>query len=317
MDKRELLNATLKGENTDRIPCGFWHHFPADKQTGNASVQAHLSFYEAVDIDMLKIMNEHLFKIQKPIQKAEDWTNLKPLSFEEIGYDAYLEEVRAIKKALPCDVPVFATIHGVLVSAYHATEKPGSFSNPNNMVSRHLRENPEAVATGLKSIANTLIRLCEQLSEAKIDGIYYAALGGEAYRFTPQQFSSYVKVFDKQVIDAINALNLTSVLHICKDQVRIPLYQDIDADVVNWAVHESEYELGDGRTLFPNATLLGGFDDRSGVLVDGTITEIEQEVDAIVNKAGRKQLIIGADCTLDEQIAHWRLCAALNRAHVC
>ncbi|NCC65608.1 MAG: hypothetical protein EOM15_13240, partial [Spirochaetia bacterium] len=214
------------------------------------------------------------------------------------------------------DVPLFATVHGVLVSAYHATQIPGFFSDPNNMVSRHLREDPGSVAVGLGRVADTLIELCAQLKEIGVDGIYYAALGGESYRFTPQLFSSYVKVFDKQVVDAIKALDLISVLHICKDQVMLDQYQGIEADIVNWAVHECSYPLVAGRSLFPKATLLGGFDDRSGVLIDGSITQIEQKVDDIVSSAGRSRLIIGADCTLSEDVAHWRLCAALNRAHV-
>jgi uroporphyrinogen decarboxylase len=316
MDKRELLNSVLSGEKVQKIPCGFWHHFPSKKHMGDASVAAHLAFYEALDLDMLKIMNEHLYQIQNSIQNSEDWRRLESRTFSQIGYDSYLDEVRAIKRALAPDVPLFATVHGVLVSAYHATQIPGFFSDPNNMVSRHLREDPNSVAIGLSCVADTLIELCAQLKEIGVDGIYYAALGGESYRFTPELFSSYVKVLDKQVVDAINALDLISILHICKDQVMLDQYQGIEADIVNWAVHECAYPLVAGRSLFPKATLLGGFDDRSGVLIDGSITQIEQKVDDIVSSAGRSRLIIGADCTLSEDVAHWRLCAALNRAHV-
>lgn len=314
MDKREHLAATLAGEKTDRLSCGFWHHFPKQQMVGNASVQAHLDFFNAVDADMLKVMNEYPYVIGKPISEPQDWKSVKPQSFSETQYHAYLEEFKAIKKALPSEVPLFATVHGVLVSAYHATQKPGFFSDPNNLVSRHLRENPEAVAQGLQAITDTLIGLCEQLVAAGADGIYYAALGGESYRFTAEIFETYVKEFDKQVIEAVNGLGAHSILHICKDKVRIPLYRDIPASIVNWAVHECEYDLEQGREIFPEATLLGGFDDRSGVLVEGTVTEIEQALDGIVHAAGRRRLIIGADCTLPEDVALWRLQAARNRA---
>ncbi len=314
MDKRELLVATLNGEKTTRIPCGFWHHFSEENMVGDSSVKAHIDFFRAIDADMFKVMNEHLYEIDRKITKPEDWKTLTPKTFSATPYPAYIEEFKAIKKALPAEVPVFATIHGVLVSAYHATQKPGYFSDPNNLVSLHLRENPEAVAIGLQSITETIITLCRYLVEAGADGIYYAALGGESYRFTPEIFTSYVKAYDEQVIRAINELGILSILHICKDQVMLPLYQGIPASIVNWATHECSYGLNEGRKLFPKSTILGGFDDRSGVLVEGTIDDIEKEVDAIVASAGRRHLIIGADCTLPNDVALWRLSAVRRRA---
>jgi uroporphyrinogen decarboxylase len=314
MDKRELLVATLNGENTERIPCGFWHHFSEENSVGTSSVQAHLDFFRAIDADILKVMNEHLYVIDQKIDKPEDWKKLTPQAFVNSPYPAYIEEFKAIKKALPAEVPIFATVHGVLVSAYHATQLPGHFSDPNNLVSRHLRQDPESVANGLQSIADTLITFCNHLVDAGVDGIYYAALGGESYRFTPEIFNSYVKPFDEQIIKAINDLGTLSILHICKDQVMLPLYQGISASIVNWATHECSYDLRQGRRLFPNSTLLGGFDDRSGVLVDGTISEIGEEVEAIVALAGREHLIFGADCTLPNDVDLWRLRAVRKHA---
>ncbi len=316
MDKRELLKATIRGERTDRIPCGFWHHFSDDKSTGEASILAHLDFFNAIDADILKVMNEHRYHIPISITNPSDWMRLQAQNFSDTPYEAYLDEVKEIKKRLPNDVPIIATVHGVLVSAYHATETPGNFSNPENMVSQHLRKEPESVARGLQSITDTLIGFCKRLAEAGVDGIYYAALGGESYRFTPALFESYVKPFDKQVIDAINELGLISILHICKDKVMLPLYEGIDADIVNWAIHECQYGLREGRNFFPAATLLGGFDDRSGVLVDGSTTQIENEIDSIIQMAGRNRLIIGADCTLPFDVTAWRLCVAKNYAHL-
>ena len=314
MDKRERLLATLQGEKTDGMLCGFWHHFNDSCKYGQASIQAHVEFFQYTDADILKVMNEHTYRIDCSIEQSSDWKKVKPSSFDTGPYPQYIEEFKALKKALPKDVPLFATVHGVLVSAYHATELPGNFSNPHNMVSRHLKQDPSSVAVGLQAIAETLILLCRQLVKAGADGIYYAALGGESYRFERSLFETYVKPYDKQVIDSINDLKAKSILHICKDKVVLPMYQGIQADIVNWAVHESEYSLSDGRLLFPEATLLGGFDDRSGVLVEGSKAEIEQEVEVIVAEAGRKRFIIGADCTLPTDIELWRLNAARSHA---
>lgn len=315
MDRKELLKATLAGENTDRVCCGFWYHFDEEHKFGKKSFEAHMQFCESINPDILKVMNEHTFIIKEKISTPEDWKKITRLPFSETGYEDYLDEFKTLKKALPKDLPLFATIHGVLVSAYHATEGVGNFKNVENMVSRHLRQDPDAVDHGLKIIAQTLTELSEKLIDAGADGIFYAALGGEEYRFSEDLFLNHVKPFDKMVIDGIKAHGGMSILHICKDKIRLPLYSGIDADVINWDIHDCKHGIEDGRKYFPQKTILGGFDDRSGILVEGTKQEIEEETMRIIQKAGRQKLIIGADCTLPGDIAPWRIRTAIEAAH--
>ena len=314
MDKRERMAAAIAGEQTDRIPCGFWHHFDASQAFGGASVQAHIRFCEETDADVLKVMNEHMYRLEQEIRRAEDWRNVRPVPFEKTDYPAYLEEFKAVRSRVPSDVPLWATIHGALVSGYHATDTPGHFSNPDNMISRHLREDPEAVGRALMAIAETLSDLCDRLVDAGADGVYYAALGGEEYRFSQELLERTVIPADRYVVGRVRAKGAHAVLHICKDRVRLPAYRGVDADVYNWAVHDSDYSLTAGRALFPGKALLGGFDDRSGVLVDGSREEIAAETEAILREAGGSRFILGADCTLPNDAAIWRVNAAKEAA---
>jgi uroporphyrinogen decarboxylase len=329
MDKRELLQATLAGETTDRVPCAFWHHYPPECHYGSPSVQAHKKFYEATDADIFKVMNEHLYKTDREIFNPGDWRKIRQQKFEDGPYVDFVGEFKEIRKIIPPDVPLFATFHGVFASAFHASDgsvkfpRPdGSddFSNPDNMVSSHLREDPESVAAGLRVIGDTLIDLAVRLKQAGSDGIYYAALGGESYRFSKEILEKYIIPLDSYVNDALREAGLLTILHICKDKVRIPSYGKINADIVNWAVHDSnndygsEYSLAEGRKIFPGKTILGGFDDRSGILVEGTKEEIEAEAGNILQKAGRKQFIFGADCTLPDDIELWRINTVHTRA---
>ena len=314
MDKRERIAAAIAGEATDRVPCGFWHHFDKKDAFGEASVRAHLDFYEATDADVLKVMNEHMYRLEQEIRCAEDWRKVRPVPFERTDYPDYIGEFRAIRRAVPSDVPLWATIHGALVSAYHATDTPGHFSNPDNRVSCHLRENPEAVKGALMAVAETLSDLCDRLIDAGADGIYYAALGGEETRFSRELLEEAVIPADRYVIDRVKARGATAVLHICKEKVQLPAYRSIDADVFNWAVHDCRYSLADGRALFPGKALLGGFDDRSGVLVDGSEEAIVSETNAILREAGTARFILGADCTLPDNVELWRVRAAKRAA---
>ncbi len=315
MDRRELLHSVVRGERSERIPTGFWHHFAPCDRYGEAAVRAHLEYARALEPDMLKIMNEHLYIIPEKIERAEDWAKISSLPFEIGPYPGYIEEFKAVKRELPKDLPLFATVHGVLVSAYHATDVPGFFADLDNRVSCHLRENPEAVSKGLEVIASSLCTLVHELKKIGCDGVYYCALGDEEERFSDELFNNYVKPYDRMVLSAIREEGMLSALHICKANIVLPRYADVDVDIINWAVHDSHYTLSDGRRILPGRTLLGGFDDRSGVLVDGTREDMEKMAESIVEEAGRERLIVGADCTLPDNVDLWRVKAVQDIVH--
>jgi len=70
-------------------------------------------------------------------------------------------------------------------------------------------------------------------------------------------------------------------------------------------VYEVPYSLEDGKKLFANCTIMGGLKNRSGVLVTGSDSEIQNEVKSIIEGFGKKGFILGADCTLaTEQDMH-------------
>lgn len=306
MNKIERFRAALAGEPVDCIPCGFWSHFPEEMQFGEKSVRMHEQFYKDTDIDILKVMNEHLYRLDVPVECAEDWRKIRSFPVAGSFYEDYLDEIRRVRAMVGEEVPILATIHGLLVSACHATDGPNQFTRLDNLITLHLKENPEAVYCGLEAIAETLAELCESCVEAGADGIYYAALGGEEQRFERELFETYVKPLEVRILERAGRKGST-VLHICKDHVRLPMYAGYPADAVNWAIHECRYGLKDGRELFPDMALLGGFDDRSGILVEGTRKEIRDEAARIIDEAGARRLIIGADCTLPTELSHGRI----------
>ena len=313
MDRRALLYNTLEGTN-DRIPCAFWYHFGENNKFGQAALQAHIDFYDAFEPDIMKVMNEHPFKYKGTVTCSDDFAKLEEASFDEIGYTDYIEEFKAVRKALPKDLPLLGTIQGAMVSAYHATDTPGNFVNLNNKISKAIRENPEAACHAIEISAKAQAKLCEMLMDAGCDGFFYAALGGEKTRFDEETFEKCIKPYDDYVFNTIKDKGGIAFLHMCKPEVDIPRYQGIKADVINWAVHDCPYKLNDGRKYFPGVTVFGGYDDRSGVLVEGTKEDIINEFHKIVDEAGRKKLIIGADCTLPENIEKWRVQTVLQEA---
>ena len=56
MNKTERIKATLSGENVDRVPASFWHHFPDMDFGGPLLAERLIAFNEAYDLDFIKGM---------------------------------------------------------------------------------------------------------------------------------------------------------------------------------------------------------------------------------------------------------------------
>lgn len=75
---------------------------------------------------------------------------------------------------------------------------------------------------------------------------------------------------DKAIFQAANKPGKHNVLHICKDNMADYRFKNFPADVFNWGVFSGgNPPLEAGRELWPGKTLLGGLDDRDGVMVYG------------------------------------------------
>lgn len=297
MNKNELVKFLKNGTHDGEVPCGFWMHFKEDEQCGDKAVEAHVRYYNETGVPLIKMMNEHYFQIQEKIENSSDWRNITAKEISETNYRDYLQEISQLRERMGDDCVILATIHGVLVSACHATDGLGVFTDPENTVTHHLKENPEAVTAGLKQIAQVLKELSLACLKAGADGIYYALLGAEDHRFTTEFFTTYIKPIEVDLLQDVKKEGIV-VLHICKDNPRLPMLKEYPAHVVNWAVNNGDYSLKDGAKIFDDKIIMGGFDNRWGTLLTGSDEEIGMEMNEISKAVGRKRLIIGADCTL-------------------
>lgn len=313
MTKKERITRALLGQSVDHVPSGFWFHFPDAQFFGTPAVEAHLEFYRQTDVDLLKVMNEYQLLFETRLVSPSDWRKLKPLSIRNSLHQGQLDTIKRVVDAIGDEVPIIATIHGVFASAFHTSRRDDEQFSNSILLDAHLRESPEDVAEGLAVVAESLTELGMACLEAGASGIYYAALGGEEHRYSQQEFEDWIKPHDLTVLSALHEAADILCLHICKDKVRLPQYRDYPAHVVNWAVHDSDYSLEDGRSIF-GRTILGGLDDRSGVMVEGSPDEVRREVQDIIGRFGREGFILGCDCTLPTEARLENIRAAIGAA---
>ena len=309
MGKRERVLACMNHLTVDRPPVGFWFHFSDEQKMGAACVQAHLDYYNHVDVDLAKIMCDGYFDYPNPlaqsVQKASDWYHLKPLGKNHPFLREQVDRAKAVKDGLKDDMCVFYNVFAPFSSIRYGTS--------DELVMAHLREDPQAVAYALGIIAEDNSTLCELLmTEAGCDGIYYCVQGGEKDRMTGETYRAYITPSDKAVLSHANKFSPYNILHCCGwagIPNRLENWQDYPAKVINWAVFIEEMDLVRGRAFFGGKTVLGGCDNRkTGVLYTGSKAEVQSFVRKLVSSFDQDTgYMIGADCTLPADIDKKRI----------
>lgn len=314
MTSRENTIAAVRGEKVEYIPSGFWLHFPETCFHGEAAVKAHLDFFRETGTDIMKIMNENVVPCSVPIQKPEDWAKVPSFDKNAPFIQDQLEITKKILDKVHDNGIVLLTVHGVVASAWHARGGTAGYETGSSFLTEHLRANPKAVAQAYDRISDALAILTEEALKIGVDGIYYAALGGESYLYTDEEFEEFVKPNDLKVLNAASGRSAFNILHMCKDRLNLNRYKDYPADVVNWGIYEQNPSLAEGKKIFGDRAILGGLDDRAGVLVSGTEEEIRREVHRIIEEMGTTKFLLGADCTLPTEIEFSRIRAAVQAA---
>ena len=191
MNKRERVVAAIRGERVDCVPSGFSIHFPEGCKEGQAAVNAHLRFFQETDTDIIKIMNENLVPYMGEIEKPEDFRKYRILGPEEAFITDQVRLTREILSGADPEAFSLGTLRGITPSMIHPLMAAGmDYEKARLFVRDSLRENPEPVLEAAQRVADGLCHLARGYREAGVDGIYYAALGGEADIFTCLLFTS-------------------------------------------------------------------------------------------------------------------------------
>ena len=315
MTKKERVQAAVRRQPVDHVPACFSLHFPREIAFDEPGVQAHLDFYRRTDCDVLKIMNENLVPLIGEMHSPADWSKVPAYNRRSPFMQRQLDMVKRILDEAG-DAYALATVHGICASAIHPLEATYGYKPVRELFVEQMRTNKRPMLDARARIADAMCDLAQACIELGCSGIYYAALGGERHFFTDEEFAEAVMPYDIRILKAIREAGGDIFLHICKEDLNMERYRGYGdyCDVVNWGVYETNFSLEEGRKLFPNAAIMGGLANRSGVLVDGTIEELQAAVRDVIRSFGTTGFILGADCTLPTEIPYERIAAAVHAA---
>lgn len=304
MDRIERVRRAIAGQEVDRIPAGFWSHFPSDAATGRAMADAHIDFYRRSGVDFVKVMNDNPYRLAgvERIERPSDWAGLRPEPRDSRGRREYLDGLKAILDAVGHEAPVIVTVFNPFATANDNRSGSLDFSDLTfGGITAHLREDPVSTAAGLRVIAESLAGLASDCVQAGAAGIFFSANGADRGRFTAEEFERHIAATDRIVLGAARDAGATfNLLHVCGADQRLEAYVDYPVDVVNWAPQMGNPSLVEGRALL-GKTVLGGL-DQDGPLTGPSCDAIEHEVRAVVTAVGTRSFMLGAGCAVSGEV---------------
>lgn len=332
--REEVLKVLHNESSTAGVPISFWRHF-ADNEFTDASkhpevietnLKGHRDYLDAVDVDLVKTMLDGYFPYPfKNVKDHRDLSQLRqvqPLDSDDPWIKGQVE--LAIKqRAIAGDKPLFVTVFSPLILLKWALIKhyEEALTLSDQRFADLYEQNPEIVKHVLDVIAEDQIKVIQALREnTDIDGIYYSTQSIQDSRADNLEFfNSVMKPVDLKVQNAINEAYDISILHICGFDGatnHLEWFVDYPLPVINWATKTDGYTLGEGKKLFNDRVVLGGFDNsRKGILYSGSKEEIQSYVQDLLFESGTKGVILGADCTVPRDIPYDHLRWAIEAAH--
>ena len=316
---RERVEACLAGEKPDRVPVALWRHFPVDDQTPGGLVEAVLAFQQLYDFDFIKVTPESTYSVKDwgvrdewrgaaegtraytslPIQSPDDWERLTPLAPYTGRLADQLTALRAIVERLGPDVPVIETIFSPLAQARKLAGE--------ETVLVHMRQYPDALHAGLKTITESTILFIEALKDTGIAGIFYALQFAQYGKISRLEFQEFGKWYHLQVLENTKDFWL-NVLHLHGNDVMFDQVADFPVQVINWHDQETFPSLSEAQERF-EGVVCGGLKQWQ-TMVLGTPEQVRAEAEAAIKATDGRRFILGTGCVTPITAPHGNLLAA-------
>jgi uroporphyrinogen decarboxylase len=321
MNKRERIQATLKGEAVDRPAVSFWRHFYKEETSAAGLAAAMLDFQEKYDWDFMKVnpraeyhaeawgnkyaysgddFTKHALK-EGRIKNENDWKELAILPPDQGVLGEHLKALRLIADGLDSDVPFVMTIFTPLSIASRLV-------NGADRLMQWIVAAPDALHQGLEAITKTFANFSTACLAAGASGIFFATTDcARSDLLSPRQYDVFGRKYDLMILDAVRDAEF-NILHVCKRNNLLYHLLDYPVHAVNWdATDQTNPGIGDivGRT---EKTIIGGVNHAEHLLAN-TPEMILNDARKAHHETGGKKWILGGGCTFSPLVKESNLMA--------
>lgn len=317
VNKRENLKKALNNEKVEKIPIGFWHHFVVgedqfrgleDRSILDKIITGHKKYYETTNPDMMKLMSEGFMGyppiMNNKLETAEDLKKIQSIGEHHPWINEQVNYVRKLVDLFGNEVMtfynIFAPLQVIRIKFDFLDECFDKFVYLAESFPEELR------AAGMEIQKDICILIRKLLTETKLDGIYFCVQNIQSPYYTKKIYNKYIKPTEIDALRTANCYSNYNILHICGyagHKNNLEFYTNYESKAYNWAVHTEGISLQEGKKLFKNKCVLGGFDNNPNSVIDtGSKEELEAYVKQLIDENGYKGYIIGADCSIPNDI---------------
>jgi uroporphyrinogen decarboxylase len=289
----QRVMATLRKEETDRIPYSAYTHSTVHERTAERFARFTLDFYSKYDPDYVKVMYDENYDTPVNyyfVSSVEVWKHLEEYDPHIGAFGRQLESLKQIKDTVGPDVPVIQTIF----SPFHIAQRLAC-----RRILEDWEQDPEAVQQGLNTIGNNYIRFTECcLTEAGIDGFFFGAFGCERDWMLETRYKEMVLPADQRVMKVLRQAPIL-ILHIHgENKAYFDLLKSYNCDAISWEDRLAGPSVAEAGTL-TNKCLVGGIDHYKAL--DCAPGEIVRQGREAIEAVGGRGLILAPGCTFFDE----------------
>ena len=289
MTKIERVRATLAGKPVDRPPFSIWYHFGNQHASPERTAQAHLDFFEAYDLDLLKVMNDYDYPMPEGMEvmsTPEDLKRLAPFDVTRTPLGQQLKAIEQISSAFRGKALFVDTVF----NAWNTLRR--------NLVKEAMEplmaEHPEAVESALQIVNDNLITYALASLERGAAGIFLS-VPATAESVTPEQYARFMRPFDLQLLKAIQGKGECHILHAHGEKLYLDQLLDYPVHARSWADLNGGPSIAEVRRRTP-LSLMAGLDHIK--FPDVSVRVIREQVRTARSQAGNTKFILAPGCSV-------------------
>lgn len=289
MNKIERVRASLAGEKVDRPPFTLWYHFGNQHAPAERCAQVHLEFFEAYDLDLLKVMNDYDYPMPDgldTVATSEDLERLRAFDPAASPLGAQLQAVTSIAEALRGRALFVDTVF----SAWNTLRRNVVKEAMADLMARH----PAALERALGVVNENLIRYALASLARGTAGIFFS-VPASAEIVTREQYERFMRPFDLALLEAIRRRGECHVLHAHGERIYLDRLLDYPAHALSWADLNGGPSLEEVRDRTA-MTLMAGIDHVK--FAETSAAALRRQVASARQRGGNTRLILAPGCSV-------------------
>jgi uroporphyrinogen decarboxylase len=285
---KERIDRALRGEDVDRPPFSFWHHYK--RPTAQLEAQDHLEFHRRYDTDFVKVMNDFDY----PRSTTGKWYELEPV---KTPYPEQLHTLELVRDGLQGNAYFVDTLYGPYMTAMLLLAAEPEFAGKKNAedrsevigsIHKFQKENSAGWEQAMEAITQSTINHIRQSQEIGASGTLVSIFNATSKFGSVSDYERYSRPYDKRVLAALADSKLT-ILHLhTLERPYLEQFRDFSAPVINYSVKTSGIPIAEVRKVYAQP-IAGGVDE---VDFDRLTTEeIRKQWTLAREQAGSKYII--------------------------